>query len=84
MNLRHLCFNRLQHSEINFKFTLLLLFSFLFFSFQSQAKDGYQIKIKFNDVTDSTILLCHYFGKASTVFIDDSTNLNHKGEAVFK
>lgn len=48
------------------------------------AKDGYQIKVKFTDVTDSLIYLCHYYGKASTVFKDDSVKLNKNGEGTFK
>ncbi|MBK8145420.1 MAG: hypothetical protein IPK62_10730 [Bacteroidetes bacterium] len=46
-------------------FSTLLLLTFIL---EASSKDGYQIKVKFNDVTDSTILLCHYYGKGSTVF----------------
>ncbi|KXK42748.1 MAG: alkyl hydroperoxide reductase [Bacteroidetes bacterium OLB11] len=84
MHLKQLSYSKQLFSKIKSTFILLVVFSLTLLSFQSKAKNGYQIKIKFNDVTDSTILLCHYYGKASTVFIDDSTNLNHKGEATFK
>lgn len=50
----------------------------------ASAKDGYQVKVKFSDANDTLVYLCHYFGKASTVFKDDSARLNNKGEATFK
>lgn len=59
-------------------FSLLCLLS----SF-AQAKDGYTIKVKFTDAKDSLIYLCHYFGKHTTVFKDDSVKLSPKGEATF-
>lgn len=62
-------------------FTLLFIFSFFL---QAIAKDGYQIKVHFSDAHDSSIFLCHYYGKGSTVFKDDSLKLNSKGEGVFK
>jgi thiol-disulfide isomerase/thioredoxin len=57
---------------------------FLIISFGLQAKDGYNIKVKFQDVTDSLVYLCHYFGKNQTVFKDDSMVLNKKGEGLFQ
>ena len=62
-------------------FSTLLLLTFIL---EASSKDGYQIKVKFTDVTDSTILLCHYYGKGSTVFKDDSVKLNSNGEGTFK
>lgn len=56
----------------------------LVFSLPALAKDGYTIKVKFLDVTDSLVYLCHYFGKHQTVFKDDSIVLNKKGEGVFQ
>jgi thiol-disulfide isomerase/thioredoxin len=50
----------------------------------SMAKDGYTIKVKFNDAQDSLVYLCHYFGKSTTVFKDDSVKLSKTGEALFK
>lgn len=69
---------------IFFKTISFALFFILISASYTQAKEGYSIKLKFNDVRDSSIMLCHYYGKASTVFIDDSTKLNDKGEAIFK
>lgn len=47
------------------------------------AKDGYTIRVKFTDAQDSLVYLCHYFGKNTTVFKDDSVRLSSKGEATF-
>ncbi|MBP6455214.1 MAG: redoxin domain-containing protein [Chitinophagaceae bacterium] len=49
-----------------------------------QAKDGYKIKVKFTDVKDSFVYLCHYYGKAQTVYKDDSAHLSSKGEVTFQ
>lgn len=61
------------------------LFTFLLIAIAAgaQAKDGYKIKVKYQDATDSLIYLCHYYGKASQVFKDDSAHLDAKGEAQF-
>jgi AhpC/TSA family. len=64
--------------KILFVFSVLFLMNLSLF-----AKDGYTIKVKFNDARDSMIYLCHYFGKSTTVFKDDSVYLNNKGEATF-
>lgn len=62
-----------------FFYTLLFLFS----AFNASAKDGYKIKVKYQDATDSLIYLCHYYGKASQVFKDDSARLDKTGQATF-
>ncbi len=50
-----------------------------------KGKDGYKIKVKFTDVTDSSIYLVHYYGKPlPTIYRTDSAVLNKKGEAVFQ
>jgi len=50
-----------------------------------KGKDGYKIKVKFTDVTDSNIYLVHYYGKPlPTIYRTDSATLNKKGEAVFQ
>lgn len=50
-----------------------------------KGKDGYKIKVKFTDVTDSSIFLVHYYGKPlPTIYRTDSAKLNSKGEAVFE
>lgn len=63
---------------------ILLIFSALFFSTNAIAKDGYDIKVKFTDASDSLVYLCHYYGKHTTVFKDDSAHLSSNGEARFK
>lgn len=68
----------------NLKKVFLSLFLILAFFLQATAKDGYQIKVKFADTKDSMVLLCHYYGKGSTVFRDDSAKLSANGEATFK
>ncbi len=48
------------------------------------GKDGFKIKVKFTDVTDSLIYLVHYYGKPlPTIYKTDSTHLDKNGEAVF-
>lgn len=48
-------------------------------------KDGYRIKLKFTDVTDSMVYIVHYFGKPlPTIYKTDSARLDKKGEAVFE
>lgn len=60
-----------------------MLSIFVLFSSALYGKDGYTFKVKFNDAKDSLIYLCHYFGKHTTVFKDDSVKLSSKGEATF-
>ena len=64
------------------KFLLVLCFACALVTGAS-AKDGYTIHVKFSDATDSLIYLCHYYGKASTVFKDDSARLSSSGELTF-
>ena len=50
-----------------------------------KGKDGYRIKLKFTDVTDSTVMLVHYYGQPlPKIYRADSAKLNSKGEAVFQ
>lgn len=63
----------------------VVFFAALFcLSLSAIAKDGYQVKVKFTDARDSLVYLCHYFGKGTTVFKDDSVHLSSSGEATFK
>ncbi len=43
---------------------------------------GYEIKLEFKDIKDSTILMVYYF--AENQFIADSAKIDAKGKAVFK
>lgn len=71
-----------------YKVVLSVLLSALFLSANAQTfkgKDGYKIKVKFTDVTDSLLYLVHYYGKPlPTIYRTDSARLNSKGEAVFE
>ncbi len=53
---------------------------------QSKSKkDGYKIKVKFTDVTDSSLFLVHYYGKPlPTIYRTDSAKLDKNGYAVFE
>jgi thiol-disulfide isomerase/thioredoxin len=63
----------------------VVFFAALFcLSLSAIAKDGYQVKVRFTDARDSLVYLCHYFGKGTTVFKDDSVHLSSSGEATFK
>lgn len=63
---------------------LLIFLAVISFSFQAAAKDGYTIKVHFTDARDSLVYLCHYYGKNTTVFKDDSAHLSSNGDALFK
>ncbi len=57
----------------------------VFATTQAKDKNGYKIKLKFTDVTDTTAYIVHYFGKPlPTIYKTDSAKLNSKGEAVFE
>ncbi len=64
------------------KISLCLAFGLL--SLAGKAKDGYNIKVKINDLKDSMVYLVHYYGKSQVVYKTDSVKLNGKGEANFK
>jgi len=64
------------------KISLCLAFGLL--SLAGMAKDGYNVKVKINDMKDSLVYLVHYYGKVSMVYKTDSVKLNNKGEGTFK
>lgn len=50
-----------------------------------KGKDGYRIKLKFTDITDSVLYLVHYYGEPlPKIYRTDSARLNSKGEAVLQ
>lgn len=60
---------------------ITLLFGGL--TMNSFAKDGYRIQIKFNDLTDSSLFLAHYFAKPlPTIYKSDSGKLDKNGMVV--
>ena len=63
---------------------LLAFLAMITLSLHVAGKDGYTIKVHFTDAKDSLVYLCHYYGKNTTVFKDDSARLNSNGEATFK
>lgn len=60
--------------KITMKSALMVTLSLLC-SFSVMAGNGYKIKVQFTDVDTADVILCHYFGKGSTVYKDDSTTL---------
>jgi thiol-disulfide isomerase/thioredoxin len=58
---------------------ILLLLAFLFLNTSIQAKDGFKLKIIIQNNDDSVIYLCHYYGKSSTVYKDDSAKFPKDG-----
>lgn len=73
------------------KILTALLAILISFSVQSvsakttERKDGYKIKVKFTDVTDSTLYMVHYYGKPlPTIYRSDSATLDKNGVAVFE
>lgn len=66
-----------------FIFPLLLscLMAVLLINVKAQ---GYEVKIKFPQFKDSSVMLAHYFGSAKTVIPDDTVRLDHQGVGVFK
>lgn len=49
-------------------------------TYGQNAKHGYKLKVKFTDMTDSTVYLVHYFGKPlPTIYKTDSLVLDKKG-----
>lgn len=62
----------------------ILVFFCLLTSAYSFAGDGYQIKIKTKNTTDTLLYLAHYFGKPfPTIFKADSARVNKNGIANF-
>jgi thiol-disulfide isomerase/thioredoxin len=45
---------------------------------------GYDIKIKFPQYKDSTVILAHYFGSIKTLISDDTVKLSHQGTGTLK
>jgi len=61
---------------------LLIIILVLFFFNNQSFADGYKIKVKINGLKDTTIYLGYHFGEKN--FVLDTTNVNNKGEAIFK
>ncbi len=70
---------------INMKRTTLIALMLLFGAVtNSFAADGFHIQLKMTDCKDSLVYLVHYYGKGRpTIFITDSTKMDHNGNAVF-
>lgn len=63
--------------------SLVLLGGFL--SLAASAKDGYKIKVKFTDKSDTLAYLAHYFGKPlPTIYKTDSASFDKNGVATFE
>ncbi len=54
-------------------------------TYGQDKKHGYKLKVKFDDMTDSTVYLVHYFGKPlPTIYKTDSVKLDSKGVGVME
>ena len=62
------------------RFILLNILSVFFLSLSSQK--GYEIKIKINNLKDTSVILGHYLAK--NMYPDDTVRLNKNGYGVFK
>jgi thiol-disulfide isomerase/thioredoxin len=63
-------------------FAILLLLSIAELS--AARQQAYKVQLKMTDVKDSLVYLVHYYGKGRpTIFITDSTYLDHSGNATF-
>ncbi len=66
------------------RIALIAILLFLSIADVSAAKQAYRVQVKFTDVKDSLVYLVHYYGKGRpTIFITDSTKLDHNGSATF-
>jgi thiol-disulfide isomerase/thioredoxin len=63
---------------LKYGFSFLLIFSL---SFIGKAQ-GYEIKLRINGLSDTTVILGHYFNKS--MYPDDTVMLNKKGVGIFK
>lgn len=65
--------------------TLTLCIMSGLFAFSATAKDGYKIKVKFTDKSDSLVYLAHYFGKPlPTIYKTDSARFDKNGVATLE
>jgi len=78
--------SKLSKTGDHMKQFLVTLSAFVLFQTTALfAKDGYKIKIKFTDVTDSTVFLAHYYGKPlPTIYKTDSAKLDRNGFAILQ
>jgi thiol-disulfide isomerase/thioredoxin len=58
---------------------ILMLLACTIISLSTQAKDGFKLKIIIQNNDDSVIYLCHYYGKSTTVYKDDSAKFPKDG-----
>jgi thiol-disulfide isomerase/thioredoxin len=62
-------------------FISLLIFFHVLSCHGQKNEQGYQISVKWIGLKDTTIYLAHYFD--TQVFVDDTIQLNQKGEGIF-
>jgi thiol-disulfide isomerase/thioredoxin len=67
---------------MNMKKICFLIFSLIIGISSLNAQNKYEIKIKINGVSDTTLYLGHHFG--SKQFVIDTTTIDSNGNAVFK
>jgi peroxiredoxin len=73
-----------QVSKKNMKKLFLLIITIVSLNALAIAKDGYNIKVKIQNNTDTLVYLCHYYGKGVTVYKDDSSKVGKDGTIQFE
>jgi hypothetical protein len=66
--------------KIKLLFSIALLIKFIALTQVAKGSNGYKIDITLSNTKAKKLYLCHYYGKGSTVFKDDSTNLDINGK----
>ncbi len=60
--------------------SIALLIKFIAVTQVVKGSNGYKVDIALSNIKAKKLYLCHYYGKGSTVFKDDSTNLDINGK----
>ncbi|MBA7562971.1 hypothetical protein ES708_04624 [subsurface metagenome] len=68
----------LSRSGLQFWFIQIILSSLVILSWGN----GYNIKVSINGISDTTLILGHYFSKS--MYPDDTAHIDSKGKAIFK
>lgn len=61
---------------------IIVLACLIALAFPSFASDGYSIKVRFNNLHDTTLILGHHF--STSIYPDDTLRLNKKGVGYFE
>jgi peroxiredoxin len=64
---------------VKYSWLFILLF---FINKVTIAKDGYKLTFNINKCTENTVYMCHYYGKESTVYKDDSATVTEGNSTI--